>query len=146
MAERWQLADPSRDELAHRIREQANEIARLKHGKADVERARDRLQRERDRLERERDGLCDELEAAHRTAKRQAAPFAKGPPTATPKRPGPKAGRDHGPRHWRPPPAHVDVTVDVFPPAACPHCGDAVVGTGDVGCRTKPTCPRCGRT
>ena len=125
MAGRWRLAEQSREELLR-------EIARLQREKAAVERERDRLQRERDRLERERDRLRDELEAAHRAAKRQAAPFSKGKPTATPKRPGRKAGRDYGPRRWRPRPAYVNQVVDVFPPAACPHCGDAVVGTGDV--------------
>ena len=125
MVGRWRLAEQSREELLR-------EIARLKREKAAVEHDRDRLQRERDRLERERDRLRDELEAAHRAAKRQAAPFSKGKPTATPKRPGRKAGRDYGPRRWRPRPAHVDAIVEVFPPAACPDCGDAVVGTGDV--------------
>jgi len=125
VAERWRLAEQSREELLR-------EIARLKREKAAVEHDRDRLQRERDRLERERDRLRDELEAAHRAAKRQAAPFSKGKPTATPKRPGRKAGRHYGPRRWRPRPAHVDQVVDVFPPAACPHCGDGVVGTGEV--------------
>ena len=125
MAGRWRLAEQSREELRR-------EIARLKREKAAVEHDRDRLQRERDRLERERDRLRDELEAAHRAAKRQAAPFSKGKPTTTPKRPGRKPGRAYGPRRWRPSPTHVDAIVDVFPPAACPHCGDAVVGTGDV--------------
>jgi transposase len=125
VAGRWQLAEQSREELLR-------EIARLKREKAVVEHDRDRLQQERDRLERERDRLRDELEAAHRAAKRQAAPFSKGKPTATPKRPGRKAGRDYGPRRWRPRPAHVDQVVDVFPPTACPHCGAAVVGTGAV--------------
>ena len=119
--------------MTERAREELlREIARLEREKAAVERDRDRLQRERDRLERERDRLRDELEVAHRAAKRQAAPFSRGKPQAQPKRPGRKAGHAYGPRRWRPPPAHVDAVVDVFPPAACPHCGDAVVATGDV--------------
>ena len=125
MAVGWRVADQASEERARRIREQARENARLRDENA-------RLRPELERLKRERDRLRDELEAAHRAAKRQAAPFSKGTPTATPKRPGRKAGRHYGPRRWRPPPAHVDVTVDVFPPAACPHCGDAVVGTGAV--------------
>ena len=125
MAGRWRLTERAREELLR-------EIARLEREKAAVERDRDRLQRERDRLERERDRLRDELEVAHRAAKRQAAPFSRGKPQAKPKRPGRKAGHAYGPRRWRPPPAHVDAVVDVFPPAACPHCGDAVVATGDV--------------
>lgn len=125
MAGRWRLGEQSREELLR-------EIARLKREKAAVEHDRDRLQRERDRLERERDRLRDELEAAHRAAKRQAAPFSKGEPTATPKRPGRKPGRRYGPRRWRPRPAHVDQVIEVAPPPACPHCGDRIVGTGDV--------------
>jgi transposase len=112
-----------------RLREQ---LTRVERERDQLRRERDRLQRERDQLERERDRLRDALEAAHRAAKRQAAPFSKGTPTATPRRPGRKAGRAYGPRRWRPRPTHVDQVIDAFPPAACPHCGDAVVETGDV--------------
>lgn len=112
-----------------RLREQ---LKRVERERDELRRDRERLQRERDQLERERDRLRDELEGAHRAAKRQAAPFSKGEPKATPKRPGRKPGRHYGPRRWRPRPAHVDQVVEVAPPAACPHCGDRVVGTGDV--------------
>jgi len=122
----WWLADPSREEIARRIREQAREIERLKREKAEIERERDQLRDERDRLERERDRLRDELETARRAAKRQAAPFSKGAPTPTPRRPGRKPGRAYGPRAWRPVPAHIDAVVEVLPPAACPTCGGAV--------------------
>ena len=119
-----------------RLREQLERVERerdeLQRDRARLQRDHARLQRERDQLERERDRLRDELEAAHRAAKRQAAPFSKGAPTATPKRPGRKPGRHYGPRRWRPRPAHIDQVIDVAPPAACPHCGDAVVGTGAV--------------
>jgi len=132
VAGRWRLAEDERDELTRQIREQAREIARLKRERGHLERERGRLERERDRLRGERDRLRDELDAARRAAKRQAAPFSKGTPKATPRRPGRKAGRRYGPRRWRPPPAHVDEVVDAPPPAACPHCGDAVVDTGAV--------------
>jgi len=122
----WWLADSSREEIARRIREQAREIERLKREKAEIERERDQLRDERDRLERERDRLRDELETARRAAKRQAAPFSKGAPTLTPRRPGRKPGRAYGPRAWRPVPAHIDAVVEVLPPAACPTCGGAV--------------------
>lgn len=125
MAVAWRLAKGPREELVRRIREQAREIARLRQ-------ENERLRRDVERIERERDRLRDDLEAARRAAKRQAAPFSKGAPKAKPRRPGRKAGRHYGPRRWRPRPTHVDAVVDVFPPAACPHCGDAVVGTGDV--------------
>ena len=125
VAGQW-LADPSREEIARRIREQAREIERLKREKAEIERERDQLRDERGRLERERDRLRDELETARRAAKRQAAPFSKGAPTPTPRRPGRKLGRAYGPRVWRPVPAHIDAVVEVLPPAACPTCGGAV--------------------
>ncbi len=133
MAAGWWLADPSREEIARRIREQAREIERLKREKADIERERDqlrdereRLERERDRLRQERDRLEKELEAARRAAKRQAAPFSKGAPSASPRRPGRKPGRAYGPRAWRPVPDHVDEVVEVLPPAQCTACGGAV--------------------
>jgi transposase len=112
-----------------RLREQ---LKRVERERDEFRRDRERLQRERDQLERERDRLRDELEAAHRAAKRQAAPFSKGAPKAMPKRPGRKPGRRYGPRRWRPRPAHIDQVIDVAPPTACPHCGDWVVGTGAV--------------
>jgi transposase len=118
-------ADGSREDLERQIRDRDRANERLREENA-------RLQRELERVKRERDRLRDELETARRAAKRQAAPFSKGQPKATPRRPGRKAGRAYGPRRWRPPPAHLDAVIDVFPPAACPHCGDAVVGTGDV--------------
>ena len=133
----WRLADPSREDLERRIREERRERERLRHEnerlQGELDRLRedcDRLQRERDRLERERDELEKELETARRAAKRQAAPFSKGAPTPTPRRPGRKAGRAYGPRAWRAVPAHVDEVVEVRPPSACPQCG------GDVGRET----------
>ena len=63
------------------IREKDREIARLRDELARVERERDRLQREKARL-------IDELDAARRAAKRQAAPFSKGAPKRRPRRPG----------------------------------------------------------
>lgn len=139
MAGRRRAASGDADDRAReveRLREQLKRVERdreeLRRDRDHLERERDRLQRERDQLERERDRLRDELEAAHRAAKRQAAPFSKGEPMATPKRPGRKPGRRYGPRRWRPRPTHVDQIIEVAPPPTCPHCGDAVVGTGDV--------------
>src|SRR5438046_972028 len=136
----WRQGDPSREEIPRRIREQAREIERLKREKAEIERERDQLRDERDRLERERDRLRDELETARRAAKRQAAPFSKGAPTPTPRRPGRKPGRAYGPRAWRPVPAHIDAVVEVLPPAACPTCGGAV-GTERVAVQYQADLP-----
>jgi hypothetical protein len=50
----------------------------------------------------------NELQQAQGAGKRQAAPFAKGPPRSELKRPGCKPCPDYGPKaHWRPP-AHID--------------------------------------
>jgi transposase len=121
----WRRGGRARQDAERQLREQARQIEALRH-------ENERLRRALERVERERDRLRDELEAARRAAKRQAAPFSKGAPKARPRRPGRKAGRRYGRRCWRPRPAHVDTVVEVFPPAACPHCGDAVVGTGDI--------------
>ncbi len=67
--------------------------------------------------------LETQLEEARRTAKRQAAPFSKGPPQANPRRPGRKAG--HAAAH-RPPPERVDHTEEASLPPACPDCGGPV--------------------
>lgn len=111
------LNDPQRI-----IREKDDEIARLRD-------QLDRVQRERDRLRRENDRLKDELEAARRAARRQAAPFSKGAPRPTPKRPGRKAGRAYGRRATRPQPSTIDATIAVPVPSTCPHCRGPVEAT-----------------
>jgi transposase len=73
-----------------------------------------------------------ELEAqladALRAGKRQAAPFAKGPPKAQPKKPGRKPGNDYGCKGHRPPPPppHIDEVHDAPLPGACPDCGGPI--------------------
>jgi len=118
----WRLAERSREELERAIRD--NE--RLREENERLRRELERIERERDRYKRERDELEKELEAARRAAKRQAAPFSRGAPTPTPRRPGRKAGRAYGPRAWRAVPDHIDEVVDVLPPPTCPQCGGAV--------------------
>ena len=127
------MAGKSREDLERQIGEQQREKERLREENARLERElerlredRDRLQGERDRLERERDQLEKELETARRAAKRQAAPFSKGAPTPTPRRPGRKPGRAYGPRAWRSVPDQVDEVVEVLPPRTCPSCGGAI--------------------
>ena len=108
-------ARPSRADLSR-------EIERLRRALDDAERARTRLERENDRLK-------TELEAARRAGKRQAAPFSKGPPTTTPRRPGRPEGRRHGRHAHRRAPAQVDDVIDVPLPAACPDCGGGLEAT-----------------
>ena len=67
----------------------------------------------------------EQLEAARRAGKRQAAPFSKGPPKANSKPPGRKVG--HPPAH-REKPKQVDRTLDVkLPHATCLKCGGELV-------------------
>ena len=102
----------------------------MQHKLERSEAERGRLERDRDRLRRENERLKRELDLARRTAKRQAAPFSKGPPTPTPRRPGRRAGRRHGRHAHRRVPSRVDETRTAPLPAACPQCGGAVRHTG----------------
>ena len=91
---------PTYDELLELTRRQARLIDELR---AEVER------------------LKAELEQSRRAGKRQAAPFSKGPPNASPKTPGRKPG--HPPSHRPTPPAdQVDRTIEVPLPTQCPEC------------------------
>jgi transposase len=71
--------------------------------------------------------LQKRLDEAERSAKRQAAPFAKGEPKKEPKKPGRKPGQQHGKHGHRPPPppTQVDETLDAPLPSKCPdpNCG-----------------------
>jgi transposase len=66
-----------------------------------------------------------------RGAKRQAAPFSKGPPRPDPKTPGRKPGDDYGTKAFRavPDPGVIDETHDAPLPDKCPRCGGAVEQT-----------------
>ncbi|MGH9190610.1 MAG: IS66 family transposase [Acidimicrobiales bacterium] len=66
------------------------------------------------------------LEAAHRSGKRQAAPFSKGEPSDEPARPGRKKGKGHGRHGHRMAPADADRVLDAPLPQRCPHCGDGL--------------------
>lgn len=88
-------------------------------------------QRQIEALQAEVARLRGELEEARRHGKRQAAPFRKGTPKNNPKKPGRKAGPDHGKHAHRqpPPPQEITETLEAPLPDACPHCGAAVTGT-----------------
>jgi transposase len=88
------------------------------------------LQRVAD-LEAQVERLTRLLEEQRRAGKRQAAPFRKGPPKADPKRPGRKAGEQHGTHGHRPPPPpeQIDEVLEATLPDACPHCGGSVTET-----------------
>ena len=89
-----------------------------------------RLLRRVEALEEENRSLRGLLEEARRAGKRQAGPFSKGPPKSDPKPPGRKAGPEHGPSHFRPPPERADETHDAALPADCPDCGSAIEPEG----------------
>src|SRR4051812_31132438 len=97
-----------------------------------LRRENERLRHENERLRGELDEARASLDLAQRQAKRQAAPFSKGPPKPRPKRPGRKAGKAHG-RHGHrlpPSPAVVDEVLEAPLPQACPHCGGRVRQAG----------------
>ncbi|RPI34122.1 MAG: IS66 family transposase, partial [Hyphomicrobiaceae bacterium] len=66
--------------------------------------------------------LEQQLAAATRASKRQAAPFSKGPPKANPRTPGRNAGKDYGPKAFRSTPPVIDEIHDAPLPKRCP-CG-----------------------
>jgi transposase len=75
--------------------------------------------------------LTRKLEEATHAAKRQAAPFRKGPPKPNPKKPGRKSGDAHGNHGHRPlPPGSVAECHQVPLPDTCPHCNGPLIETG----------------
>ena len=90
-----------------------------------------RLQRQVEALQADNARLRAELDEGRRAAKRQAAPFAKGPPKPDPKRPGRRPGPRHGRHGHRPTPSpeQVDEAHDAPLPDACPDCGGPVEET-----------------
>ena len=76
--------------------------------------------------------LTRKLDEATRAAKRQAAPFRKGPPKPDPKKPGRKSGDAHGTHGHRPPPPPDQVAErhHASLPEACPHCHGNLIETG----------------
>jgi len=64
------------------------------------------------------------LDQRTRDAKRQAAPFSKGPPKETPEKPGRKPGEDYGTQAFRTlPTGRPDEIIDVPLRRRCPRCG-----------------------
>jgi transposase len=90
-----------------------------------------RLQGELAGLRAQVERLTRLLEQHQRAGKRQAAPFAKGPPQPDPKTPGRKPGADYGTKAHRPPPTpeQVTETCDAPLPEVCPDCGSPVAET-----------------
>jgi transposase len=76
-------------------------------------------------LEAQVERLTGQLQQAQRDGKRQAVPFAKGPPNDQPKKPGRKPGKDYGTKAHRQPPTpdQIDEVHEAPLPDACPDCG-----------------------
>jgi transposase len=81
---------------------------------------------ERDRRITELEARIAKLESLARGAKRQAAPFSKGPPKSDPKPPGRKSGEDYGTHHRRALPPRIDEVLEAPLPERCPYCNSAV--------------------
>jgi transposase len=83
------------------------------------------LQRRVAELEAQVERLTRLLDQQQRAGKRQAAPFAKGPPVSQPKKPGRKPGAAYGTKAHRPPPGpeQITETYEAPLPHACPDCG-----------------------
>jgi transposase len=69
--------------------------------------------------------LEEHMASLSRAAKRQAAPFSKGPPKANPKTPGRKPGKDYGTKAFRPIPPVIDEVLEAPLPDNCP-CGGTI--------------------
>ena len=109
------MADPSLDTLRAENQRLRQQVATLQHTLEQLQQTVRQLQ--------------ERLDVAERAAKRQAAPFAKGPPKERPKKPGRKSGKDHGPHGHRPPPEQVEEVLDAPLPTQCPDCHGAVEET-----------------
>jgi transposase len=86
--------------------------------------------------------LTAALEEALRQAKRQAAPFSKGPPVAEPKPPGRKSGKRHGPHAHRSVPPRIDESYVVPLPPKCPHCSEQQLSETHVAVQYQTEIPR----
>ena len=85
----------------------------------EVERFRKENQAQKEENARLRASLLE----AQRAARRQVAPFSKGPPKTNPKPPGRKRGKHYGVKSRRPVPDHFDESHEAPIGRRCPHCG-----------------------
>jgi transposase len=94
-----------------------------------------------ERLRAENDLLRRLLDEERRKGRRQATPFSKGSPKATPKKPGRKAGSEYGRQSRRAVPEKIDQRVVVECPLFCPACTSEVKLTGEVGTQYQTDIP-----
>ena len=113
------MGRPTRDELEA-------ENARLGERVRDLEgELADRASKVAEQDERLRK-LEELIEQLRRRGKRQAAPFSKGEPVLSPRRPGRKAGAAHGRHGHRAAPPSADRDLDAPLPGCCPDCGGGI--------------------
>lgn len=84
--------------------------------------ANSELQRRVEQLQGRIEQLEKLIEELRRRGKRQAAPFSKGPPQESPKRPGRKPGDAYGEQAVRAVPEMIDERIAVDCPMWCPDC------------------------
>lgn len=110
------------------------ENQQLRQRVAQLERDFAESQRLCTQLQKTCDELREQLRSAVAAGKRQAAPFSKGAPKPQPRRPGRKAGPQHGTHGHRPPPPpdQVNETHEASLPDACPACGGVIEETAVV--------------
>lgn len=119
------------------------EVATLGARLADAERRNEELSVTIDNVRARIDKLEVALEAAQRSAKRQAAPFRKADgPKAAPKKPGRKSGSRHGRHAHRGVPPRIDEFYDVPLPEVCPHCGGRHLAETEVTPQYQTEIPR----
>jgi septal ring factor EnvC (AmiA/AmiB activator) len=73
-----------------------DEQQRLEAEREQLQTENERLRAERERLQAANERLRAEVDALRRPAQRQAAPFSKGDPAPSPKRPGRRPGAAYG--------------------------------------------------
>ena len=71
-----------------------------------------RLRGQGERLKARVKELEDRVEELRRASKRQAAPFSRGEPSGSPRRPGRRSGGEHGRHGHRQPPGQIDEELD----------------------------------
>jgi transposase len=102
------------------------------------------LQEQFQKVQKDNAELRQALQRSERAAKRQAAPFSKNKPKSERKKPGRKAGEQHGRHGQRPAPAAdaIDECHQAPLPDTCPHCGGGTFTDRDTAVQFQEDIPR----
>ena len=121
------MAKPTYEQLVDIVAKKDRQIARLETQNRQLETQNKQLEAKVVQLQTRVTQLEQLVDKTTRAGKRQAAPFAKGPPKKNPKKPGRKSGKKYGPKAHRPPPEQEpDEVIDVPLPKQCDECGGHV--------------------